>query len=288
MSTVILGIAVGAVYGLVAVGIVLVYKASRVLNFAQAEFGTFALYLAWFLSSEQDWVPWGVGALLALAAMTAVGAGFERFVVRPMGDATKLALSVATIGLLLLMFAVELLIWKSSPRIVQPPISGSIAEVFGFVLTPMHLMSIGALAALAVGLGYLVARTRMGLALLAVAEDPPTARLMGVPYHRVSATTWAVAGFLGAAAGLLIGPLQGVFAPLSLTSSTFTRGLAAALLGGLTSLPGAFVGGLAVGVIEAFLVTEFTGVLGIGSYGMLGVIMLVLLVRPQGLFGRTA
>lgn len=286
MSTIVLGVATGAIYGLVAVGIVLVYKASRVLNFAQAEFGTFALYLTWFLADRREVMPWGAAALVAVAAMTMLGVVFERFIVRPMGDAPKLSLSVATIGVLFLLFGIEILVWSTSPQLVSQPIGGTGIEVFGFFLSPMHLLALAILAVLGVGLGLTVSRTRFGLGLLAVAEDPETARLMGVPYHRVSAFTWGAAGALGAIAGLLIGPLQGVFGPLSVTTSAFVRGLAAALLGGLTSLPGAFVGGIAVGVIEAQLVTNFGSVLGIGSFGVLVVILLVLLLRPRGLFGR--
>ncbi len=287
MSIITLGVASGAVYGLVAVGIVLVYKATRVLNFAQAEFGTFALYLVWFLSQEYN-VPWAVAALIAVVAMTVAGIGFERIIIRPMGDASKVSLSVATAGFLLLMFSIELKLWGPAPRLVQPPLRGTGVEIFGVFLTPMHLVGLGVLGVFAAGLGILVARTRLGLGLLAVASDPETARLMGVPYNRVAAFTWGTSGALGAAAGLIIGPLVGAFGPLQLSLSLFVQGLAAALLGGLTSLPGALIGGIAVGVLEAGLLRSFPGVPGIGSYGMLAVILLVLLLRPRGLLGRVA
>lgn len=288
MATLVIGISVGAIYGLVAVGIVLVYKASRVLNFAQAEFGTFALYLAWYLSTERDLIPWGAAAAIGVVVMAAAGVAFEFFVVRRMGDASKVSVSVATAGLMFLFFGLEVWVWGATPRLVRLPIQGQGIAFAGTGFAPMHILAISVLVALALGLGILVNRTRFGLGLLAVAEDPSTARLMGVPFHRVSGFTWGMAGALGAAGGLLIGPLQGAFGPLSLTSSLFVPGLTAALLGGLTSLPGAFVGGIGVGLVETQLRTSFPGVIGIGSYGMLGVILLVLLVRPRGLLGRAA
>lgn len=287
MGTITLGVATGAWVGLVAVGIVLVYKSSRVLNFAQAEFGTLALYIYWALVPEAGW-PWPAGWAVALSAVTATAFAFERLVVRRMGEASKVALSVSTVGLFFLISAVEIKVWSPSPRLITPPFGRGGTTLFGFVLTPMHLLAICLLAGVAVGLGFLIARTRAGLALLAVAEDADTARLMGVPYHRVAATTWAVAGALGALAGLVAGPLLGAFAPLSLTTDLFVPGLTAALLGGLTSLPGAFVGGIAVGIVQAELKTHLPSVIGIASYGMLGVTLLVLLIRPRGLLGREA
>lgn len=286
MTAIVLGVAVGAVYGLVAAGIVLVYKSSRVLNFAQAEFGTFALYIASTMTNAGR--PWGVAAAAAIAATTVLALAFERIVVRPMGKTSTVSLSVATAGLLFLLFAVEIKLWGIAPRLVRGPIAGRGVELFGFILSPMHIAAIVALGLLAAGLWVLVARTRLGLGLLAVAEDADTARLMGVPHGRITAFTWGLAGALGAVAGLLIGPVQGVFGPLSLTTSAFTAGLAAALLGGLTSLPGAFVGGIAVGIIETLLKLNLSRITGVGSFGVLGVILVVLLVRPQGLFGRQA
>lgn len=285
-ATIAIGVATGAIYGLVAVGLVLVYKASRVLNFAQAEFGTLALYLVWQMTNQWGW-SWALAGPLAIAAMAVLGGAFERVVVRPMGDASRISVSVATTGLLFLLFAIELKVWGTSPRLLGPPLRGTGLTVGGFVLTPMHLLAIGLLGVLAAALGVVVARTRLGLGLLAVAEDAQTARLMGVPYNRISSLTWAAAGALGATAGLLIGPLLGAFGPLSLSTGFIVRGITAALLGGLTSLPGAFVGGIAIGVLDAALKAEVP-VRGIETFGMLGVVLLVLLFRPRGLFGRAA
>ncbi|HVE92415.1 MAG TPA: branched-chain amino acid ABC transporter permease [Actinomycetota bacterium] len=286
MDLIVIGVALGAVYGLVAVGIVLVYKSTRVLNFAQAELGTFGLYISWTLLQKN--VNWLLAAIVAVAATTAVGVGFERLVIRPMGDASRVSLSVATAGLLLLLFAVELKIWRISPRTVDSPFKGDGISALGLSIDPPRLLALAALGVIAAGLAVLFTKTRFGLGILAVAEDAGTARLMGVPYARVSMFTWGLAGAVGGLAGLLIGPLQGVFAPLTLTGVLFVPGLTAALLGGLTALPGAFVGGIAVGVIETLLRRRFPTVPGIGSYGMLALILTILLARPRGLLGRAA
>lgn len=286
MDVLAIGLPLGAIYGLIAIGIVLVYKATKVLNFAQAEFGTFGLYVSWALTTKG--VPVALSALISVLVMTLVGLSFERLVVNPMKSASRVALSVVTAGLLYFLFAVELKIWRTSPRIAEIPIKGDGVSFGGLSFSPMQMIALLVLAAAGLGLGLLISRSRFGLGLLAVASDAPTAQLMGVPYDRISMATWSAAGALGAIAGLLIGPLQGVFAPLSLTSSLFVPGLTAALLGGLTALPGAFAGGLLVGVIETTLRVNFPQTVGIGSYGMLGVILLVLLVRPRGLLGREA
>lgn len=264
----------------------MVYKASGILNFAQAEFGTLALYIVWGLGTKG--IGWLISAPIAIAIAVGVGLAFERFVLRTMGESAAVIRSVATAGLLLLLFAFELKVWRSAPRLIAVPLSGRGIIIGTTGLAPMHLLSIAVLIVLAVGLAVLVSKTRFGLGLLAVASDPSTARLMGVPFARVSAFTWALAGGLGAIAGLLIGPQHGAFAPLSLTASLFLPGMAAALIGGLRSLPGAFAGGMIAGVVEAFLRFTFPQTVGIAANGLLALIILVLLVRPQGLFGKTA
>src|SRR5688500_7955172 len=125
------GLANGGVYALLAVGIVLVYKGSRVLNFAQGEMGTFGLFIAFWAIDKQS-LPWPVGAALAIASVALIGFLFERIVVRNMGEASRLTVAVATIGLLLLLFALELKIFGPSPQLMPPPITGLGIKVAGF------------------------------------------------------------------------------------------------------------------------------------------------------------
>jgi branched-chain amino acid transport system permease protein len=285
-ETIVIGLANGGIYGLLALGIVLVYKGSRVLNFAQGEMGNLALYVAWVLV-EKAHQPWIVGAIVAIAAIAGLGLAFERVVVRPLIEAPRLTVTVATIGLLLLITGLELKLWGTSPEILRAPIDGNGPKILGFFVSPTRMLAMGALIAIGAGLAVFLRRTDFGLGVLAASQDSVATRLMGVPLARVSAFTWVVAGALGALAALLIEPSIGVFAPGVMTA-LFVRGLAAALLGGLTSLPGAFAGGLAIGVIEsvvgrAFVQSTFPGV---QTVGLMLVIIAVLLFRPQGILGR--
>jgi branched-chain amino acid transport system permease protein len=287
-ETLVSGLSNGGIYGLLAVGIVLVYKGSRALNFAQAELGTFALFVAWWVV-ERHGQPWLVGALAAVAAVAAIGFVFERVVVRRMGDASRLSVTVATVGLLILLLGLEVKIWGPSPKILSAPIGGLGPDVLGFYFSPTRMLALTATLAIGLSLAAFLRGTDFGLGVLAASQDPAATRLVGVPLARVSAFTWTVAGVIAAIAALLVEPTIGVFAP-GLMTTLFVRGLAAALIGGLTSLPGAFVGGIAVGVGEAVVGHQFVQSTfpGIQTIAIMGIIVAVLLVRPQGVLARAA
>jgi branched-chain amino acid transport system permease protein len=285
-ETIVIGLSNGGVYGLLALGLVLVYKGSRVLNFAQGEIGGFGLYIAWLLIEKAE-LPWAVGAAVVILMCAAVGGVFERVVVRPMMDAPRLGVTVATIAVLLFFAGLELKLWGSSPQILRPPIEGLGPEVFGFFVSPARMLSLGAVIVIGVALAVFLRRTDFGLGVLAASQDAAATRLMGVPLARVSSFTWVVAGALSGLAALLIEPTVGVISP-GLMTRLFIPGLAAALLGGLTSLPGAFAGGLAIGVIEStvgyvFVDNTFPG---IDTVAVMAVIIAVLVIRPRGIMGK--
>lgn len=279
----VLGLISGGIYGLLAVGIVLVYRGSGALNFAQGEIGTLGLYIAAYLVTEND-MPWMVGALAALVVAAAVGAGFERLVVRRMVDASRLSVAVATVGLLSFLIAVEFKVFTGSPRTLRGPIDGVGVQIFGVFVSPTQLLSLLVTAAVGVGLAALLKRTDFGLGVLGAAQDPAAVRLVGVPLNRVSAFVWGAGAAISALAALLIEPTVGVFAP-GFATDLFLRGLAAAIIGGLLSLPGAFVGGLVLGLLEALggdLLAD-TGLPGAKTLTVFVVLLVVLLARPQGL-----
>lgn len=285
-GSLVVGVVNGSIYGLLALGIVLVYRGTRVLNFAQGEFGTFGLFIAWWFV-EKLHQPWLIGAAVAVAVSALIGLAFEFLVVRRMVDASKLAVAVATIGLFLLLIALEIVIWKELILFLPPPIGGSGVKLLGFFVGPTALLGMAFVVVLGIGLAAFLRYTDFGLGVLAASQDPEAVRLVGVPLSRTAAFTWGTAGAIGAIAALLIEPTLGAFAPGFMTEF-FVRALAAALIGGLTSLPGAFVGGLVLGEIEAvvgFLVptTTFPG----ASYvTVLLLMVLVLLFRPSGLLVR--
>ncbi|MEN3271617.1 MAG: branched-chain amino acid transport system permease protein [Actinomycetota bacterium] len=282
----VLGLVYGGIYGLLAVGIVLVYRGSRVLNFAQGELGTLGLFAAWWLTTEHG-LPWVVGAAGAIVTATVIGLLFERLIVRKMVDASRISVAVATVGLLLFLLSFGFRVFGESPRSVRPPISGHGVTLAGVVVSPTQILSIGVTLAVALGLAALLKKTDFGLGVLAAADDPTAVRLVGVRLSRVSAFTWGVGAAISALAVLLIEPTIGVFTP-GFASELFVKGLAAALLGGLASLPGAFVGGLVVGLLEVH-VTSATltwDLPGVPTLAVFGLILAVLLFRPGGLFGR--
>jgi len=287
-ATLVTGVVVGGIYGLLALGIVLVYKGTRVLNFAQGEIGTFALFVTWWITTRFE-QPWIVGALGGIAAAVLISLAFERAVVRRMTEAPRLSVAVATIGLLFALITGSILLFSQEAVVLAAPISGLGPRLFGYYVGPMQIAGLIAVATIGFGLGGFLKRTDFGLGVLAAAQDPTMVRLVGVRLSRVSAFTWGLAGALGAVAALLIQPGLGAFGPGFMTV-LFIKALAAALLGGLTSLPGAFVGGIGVGVTEALVDRAFVGTTfpGIDAVTVMTIIVAVLLFRPDGLLGRVA
>jgi branched-chain amino acid transport system permease protein len=284
-ETIVSGIVTGSVYGMLALGIVLVFQGSKVLNLAQTELGTFGLFVAASLVEDHGW-PWIAGAAVALVVVGAISGAFEALVVRRMVDAPRVTVAVATIGLLLLLLALELKIWGPSPRHLRGPFTTQGPEIAGYVVSVTQIVALVVAAAVGFGLAAFLRRTDFGLGVLAAAQDPTAARLVGVPVARVSAFTWITAGVLGALAALLVEPTVGAFAPGFLTTgpaALFIPALAAALLGGLTSLPRAFMGGLAIGVLEAAVKREFidSSVPGVQAVAVFAVIIVVLLVQAR-------
>jgi branched-chain amino acid transport system permease protein len=289
LAALVLGLVKGGIYGLLAVGLVLVYKGSRVLNFAQAEIGTMSLYIAYLVSGAHG-APYWVGALAAITFALVVGLLFERFVVRPMGETSRLTVAVATIGLFTLLLSLEGYFFGPNPYSLPLPYNGIGVHVLGAVVKPTELFTLAFLPVFGIGLALFLRRTDFGLSVLAAAEDPTASRLVGVRLGRVNAFTWGLAAALSAVGALLIEPSIGLVAPGEIGTPLFVGGLAAALLGGLTSLPGAFVGGLLVGEVEAVATYVVPGGLlpGAAAVAIFVIIVTFLLVRPQGLLGRAA
>ncbi|MCU1594363.1 MAG: Branched-chain amino acid ABC-type transport system, permease component [Frankiales bacterium] len=273
------GLISGGIYGLFALGVVMVFRGTGVLSFAQGEIGTAALYVAAYLINDQG-LPWVVGALGALVFGIGVGVLFELLVVRRMIGADPVSTAVATVGLLLLITTIEIQYAGSTLISVRGPISQHFA-VFGVEVTGTQVLGVLLALALGFGLQSLLRRTDFGLGILAAAQDPTAVRLVGVPLSRVSATVWGAGAALSVIAALLVEPGIGVFAP-GFASQLYLVGLAAAVIGGLTSLPGAVIGGLALGLVEAAANKWFgqSGVHGL-RYVVVLIVLLVVLVGRQ-------
>lgn len=280
------GVVVGTMYGLFALGIVLVHRGSKVINFAAPALGSFGMYVAWMLVEEQG-VNWLAAAIVGVLAGGLAAVLFERLIVRPMQDAPRLSVAVATIGLMLLLISVELFVWTGSPRNMAPPINGVAATLGGVPLTWTKLLSVVVALVLGVLLTQFLRRTDFGLGVQAAAMDPVAVRLVGVRLSAVSSFVWGVGGMLPVIAALLVMPSIGGFAPGSVTQIFFVPAIAAALLGGLDDLGGAFLGGLVVGLVTELSTwaalqadLQFPGSRLVAVFAM---IVAVLLVAPRGL-----
>jgi len=285
-NVIVSGIAQGAVYGLFALGLVLVYKTTKVLNFAQAETGTFAAFLLWELAHLG--LPWMVALLVTLLAVALMGLIFERFVIRPLVHAPRMTLVVATIALGLFLFGLELHFFGVKPHFEPTPFHGSGLRISAVTLTPPRLLALAVTAVIGFVSAWFFRRTTFGLGLLAAAQDSVGVRLTGLRLRHLSAFTWAVSFVVGGLAGILLAMSLAFFAPASLTGGIMLFGFAAAVLGGMTSLPGALIGGVAVGVARAVISNYWISVPGLPETLMFAAIVVVLLVRPQGMLGRAA
>jgi branched-chain amino acid transport system permease protein len=287
-EAIVLGIVNGAVWGVLAVGLVLVYKGSRVFNFAQGEFATVGAYVAWLTIAGLGW-PYPVGVVIAVAAAAAMGFLTERLVVRPLFNAPRVTLLVATAGVAVGAIQLELIIGRPEVRVLEPALSGRGASVFGVLITPQEYIIVLALLLIGGGLAYFFARTRLGLRILAASQDPLAAQLVGISSKRISSILWTSAAALGGIAGLLLAAAPGqALSPGFVTRNALLAAFAAAVLGGMSSVAGAFVGGVVIGISQQ--VAQFflfdKGVPSPDVVVLMALLLLVLLVRPQGILGK--
>jgi branched-chain amino acid transport system permease protein len=280
----VVGIVTGGIYGLYALGLVLIYKGSGVLNFAQAELGTFTLFVCQVLVTEHG-QPYLVGAAAAVALAVGMGLVFERLAVWPLRAAPRITVAVATIALLSLLIALELTVFGILPRQLAPAIHGTGWRVFDVIVTPTQVLSLVFVVVIGLGLAAFLRFTDFGLAVVAASQDQEAVRFLGIRLARVSLFTWGLAAALSAIAALLIQPTVGVVSP-SAFGGIFIKALGAALIGGLSSMPGAFGGGLVVGVAEAEIrhLTLNSSLVGLPELMIFAAVVATLMFRPQGVF----
>jgi branched-chain amino acid transport system permease protein len=277
------GLLAGIMYSLVALGFVLIYKASGVFNFAQGAMVFFAALTCVSLI-EYGWNFWlAVGA--TLATMVLLGVLTERFMLRPLVNQPPISLFMATIGLTFLLEGVAQLLWGSQPHGLDIGIRDVPLEVQGVLISQLDLFAAGTAAVLVTALGMFFSRTKVGRALRAVADDHQAALSVGIPLQHIWAIVWAVAGVVALVAGLLWGARTGVQFALTFTA---LKALPVLILGGFESIAGAIVGGLIVGATEKLAeiyVGPFIGG-GIENWFPYVLAMVFLLIRPEGLFGE--
>jgi branched-chain amino acid transport system permease protein len=281
------GLLAGVMYALVALGFVLIYKASGVFNFAQGAMVFFAA-LTFVSLVERGWNFW-LALLATLAVMVVLGLVIERVVLRPLVNQAQITLFMATIGLTFVLEGLSQLIWGSQPHGLElgiPDIPMEwLSQRWNINISQFDLFAAFVAGLLVAVLAVFFQKTRIGRALRAVADDHQAALAVGIPLQHIWAIVWAVAGFVALVAGLMWGVRNGVQFALTFVA---LKALPVLLIGGFESIPGAIVGGLIIGATEK-LAEVYVGPMvggGIESWFAYVVALLFLLVRPEGLFGE--
>jgi branched-chain amino acid transport system permease protein len=281
------GLLSGVMYSLVALGFVLIYKASGVFNFAQGAMVFFAALT--FVGLLEFGINFWLAFVLTMGAMIVLGLLTERIVLRPLVNQPQITLFMATIGLTFFLEGVTQMVWGSNPRGLELGIEDKPLEWL-MQRTDLNVSQFDVFAAavsgiLVTALAVFFQKTRIGRALRAVADDHQAALSIGIPLQQIWGIVWAVAGFVALVAGLLWGARNGVQFALTFIA---LKALPVLILGGFESVPGAIVGGLIIGATEK-LAEVYIGPMvggGIESWVAYVVALLFLLVRPEGLFGE--
>jgi len=283
----------GAVYALMALTVVMIYKTTGHLNFAQGEMAMFSTFIVYVLVIEQGFNIWLAIVLVVIGSMV-VGAAFERVLIQPLESRSVLAPVILTLGLFFILNGGAATIWGTQPKSPIPaPFPGRLDDKIDIITNRVpHFFitykAIGVwitLVVLVVLLNLLLKRTKLGLAYRAVAANAESSLIVGIPVKRMLMLGWALAAGIGAIAGAIIAQYRNVL-DFNFMAAVLLFGFAAACVGGFDSIMGAVVGGLLVGMVETFTPALFTFV---GSELSLVMVLLVILIvlyfRPQGLFG---
>lgn len=320
------GVQTGVVYALVAVGIALVYKSTRVLNFAQGEIGTVAAFVVFLglgnfnrevaLESAYPFMTMLGWTLVAIVVGAVLAVAINLGVVARLADAAPVTTLVATIGVALLLGGLQVLYFRAVPRPFPTFTEGApaglelgplclatrgeggtclgsegVLVIGGANITYQFLLTAAVLLIVAIGLATFF-RTQVGIALLASSQEPYAAQLQGVSLTAMSALAWGTAGAFGAVAGVLAAGAGESIYPAFMTSTVLIPAIVASVLGGITSVPGAVAGALLLGLVQAYanqlVLSNAWSVPGPPQLATFMVLLLVLLLRPRGLFGKEA
>jgi branched-chain amino acid transport system permease protein len=282
------GLLSGVMYALVAIGFVLIYKASGVFNFAQGAMVFFAALTCVGMVDKFGVSLW-LAIPLTIAVMALLALAIERVVLRPLVNQPEITLFMATIGLAFFIEGLAQLLWGSQVRKLDLPIEDVpneyLMEHFNILVSQFDMTAAVVCAVLVVALALLFTKTRVGRALRAVADDHQAALAVGIPLQRIWVVVWSVAGLVALVAGLLWGARNGVQFALTFIA---LKALPVLILGGFTSVPGAIVGGLIIGASEKLAEVYIGPLVGGGIEGWFPYVLalLFLLVRPEGLFGE--
>jgi branched-chain amino acid transport system permease protein len=278
------GVLIGLMYSLIALGFVLVYKATDAINFAQGEFVMIAGFVA-AVSLGSYGAPLWLAILIALVAMVAFGFGLERVVLRPLIGRPIVAVIMATIGLAAVLRGVGPLLWGAETKALPLPIRDEPFVLGPIFIPPIQLLGASVSLLFLAGFGWFFLKSRKGIAMRAVADNQQVAMAMGINVERYFALAWAMTGVASALGGLVWGNLLGVDVHLALVGF---KVFPVVILGGLDSIPGAIVGGLIVGLVENIAAGYIDPYVGGGTKDFAPYVLMIvaLMLRPYGIFGK--
>lgn len=276
------GVANGCIYGLVALGFVLIYKATESINFAQGDMMMLGAFVTLTFVNQDYWgLPFVAGVAMAIVLMGAVGYLTEVVIIRRVAGQPQFAVVILTIALGFVLRFIAGLIWSHEPQVLETPMAGQSFNVGGLIVGYDEAVVIVTTAVLMVGLYLFFSRTRLGVAMQAASQNQLAAYYSGVSVKRVSALIWAISGAVGTVAGVLFAAKGSIDPSVGLLG---IKAFAAAVIGGFGSLPGAIVGGLIVGLSEP-LAGRYVAA-GYSQIAPYAIMLAVLVVRPAGLFAQ--
>jgi branched-chain amino acid transport system permease protein len=287
VQQVVAGLGDGAIYASLALALVLIYRSTHVINFAQGEMGMFSTYIAWALIANHGWSFWPAFVFTLVVSFLG-GVGIHQTIIRPLQPAGELTVVMATIALLVVLNGLASWIWEPDEKVLDSPLIAGTWSI-GSVAIPQQSVFDLLVVLVCVGLLWALFRfTKLGLALRASAIGPAASRLLGVRVTWMLSIGWGLAAVLSAVAGMLAAPAQFIFTP-GFMQVILIYAFAAAVLGGIDSPVGAVIGGLTLGVTINLLGTYAPNLItpDMRLPVALAILLLVLVFRPSGLLGRS-
>lgn len=282
LQIVVSGAALGCIYGLIALGFVLIYKATEAINFAQGEFMMLGAFLA-FTATGILGLPYWIGVAAAIVLMALLGMFVERSILRPILGQPTFTVLMVTVGFGYVARGVATMMpgWAGDTHALAAPYKGETVKLSGLVLGMEHLVIIGTTALLCAALYFFFRFAKVGIAMQASSQNQLAAYYMGIPVKRINSLVWALSAVVAGIAGILVAPITFVYANMGFLG---LKAFPAAVVGGFGSIPGAIVGGLTIGVVEALAGRYLPeGFKDVAAYV---VVLLMLMIRPNGLFGE--
>lgn len=278
------GLLVGLMYSLVAVGFVLIYKATSIMNFAQGDLVMFAGYAAAVMLGIKGMPLW-LMVILLCGGMVLLGFVLERGILRPMVGQPLVSVIMVTIGLSFVLQGFVSIVWGGSTRALPLPVPIAPYKIGPVFLSPINLLAALIAVVFLVAFGLFFTRSRLGVAMRAVADDQQAAMVVGIRVPRVFALSWAIAGLAAAAGGIIWGNMLGADTLLALVG---LKVFPVVILGGLDSIGGAIVGGLIMGAVESVASGYLDPYVGGGTKDFIPYVLmiLVLFIKPHGFFGH--